>query len=295
MALKSEGHHWWPKSLSRYWANEDGVVHQLFWDGRVVPQTNPKNFGVITNAHHIKLGDAPTVWDQSFEKHFGSADSAFPGIVEWLGSLQSEDVNEGASLSKRFRPHHAEWDTLNQLLECLLSLVVRGPKFRNSIQETTKYYRERMGFPDPSASRVLINLNLRDALQRFLDDAVNRGKFAVLISKEREFVFGDGFYHTYSCPADAPMRPCILVPITPNICILYVRPISYRTEPRLVTLHLRIDEAGFINETVLVHSCDFVFYRSQPPPIIELFARREFLQYEWNEHPSIKALIDAFA
>ncbi|MDE3799558.1 hypothetical protein I7G59_19840 [Sinorhizobium meliloti] len=74
--LKSERHHWWPETVSEFWKNDRGVVNWLMPDGteRNAP---PRQFGVIGNGHHIKLSDKPdehTVWDESFEKEFDTAD-----------------------------------------------------------------------------------------------------------------------------------------------------------------------------------------------------------------------------
>ena len=135
----------------------------------------------------------------------------------------------------------------------------------------------------------MINLNLRDALEIFKNNTVG-GRFAILLSKEREFIFGDGFYHTYTSPNTFPLEPKILLPVTPNICIFYTRPKFYTPEPRVVTLSLRDDEVEFINKTILVYSRDFVFYRSQKPTITANFKCREFLEYETNTHPSIEIL-----
>ena len=294
MPLKSELHHWWPQSLSRYWADGDGVIHQLFASGRVVEQTNPRKFGAIRNAHHIKFGDAPSPWEFSFEGEFGAADSAFRGVIAWIENLERLSIGESATLSDRFLAQEVGWDALNELLHCLLSLVVRSPRFRNQMGLTIEHYRESAGFPTPSSKERLININLRQAFDIFVKDTPSRGKFLILFSDEREFVFGDGFYNNYKSPANAPNNPRILVPLTPNACVLYARPHSYFADPPLVTLNLLPKEADLINETVLVHSCDFVFFRSQQPDLVEEFTRGEFLQYEWDEHPAIRDMISAF-
>src|ERR1039458_717225 len=103
--LKTEDHHWWPQAVSRLWMNADGVVHQLFPDGRVVKQTNTKKFGHIKNAHLIKLHDdpaIPTVWDESFEGQFSKIDTAFPSIVEWLQTLPFDDRPNARTSLERF-------------------------------------------------------------------------------------------------------------------------------------------------------------------------------------------------
>ena len=65
----------------------------------------------------------------------------------------------------------------------------------------------------------------------------------VLFSSERELVFGDGFFHNIYPPGEHIYNPKILAPITPWMGVLFVRPSSYRIQPRLVTMTLSIEEA----------------------------------------------------
>ena len=52
--LKSARHHWWPKCVSRYWADINGLANRLSPDGQV-RSARPESFGAIGNGHHIKL------------------------------------------------------------------------------------------------------------------------------------------------------------------------------------------------------------------------------------------------
>ena len=87
--LKSERHHWWPVCVSRHWVGEDGKTGWLKPDGSTV-RIPPARLGVIGNGHLIKLGrnDEDTAWDQSFERVFDSADTAFPDLISWLEGLE---------------------------------------------------------------------------------------------------------------------------------------------------------------------------------------------------------------
>lgn len=281
--IKTERHHWWPQGISKRWLNEEGVIHQMFWDGRVIQQKNTKKFGAIGNAHAIKFADKPTAFDQSFEGIFQSADDSFPDILDWLESLQGAQVASGLNFQQE------KQENLDILLECLLSLVVRSPRFRNSIERTIGFFNG-----NEDVNEILINLNQRDVLDKFKRATLGRGKFAILFSSEHEFIFGDGFYHTFTSSVCAPIEPKIIVPVLPNVCIFYSCPMSYRTYPRLVTMELKKDEIEFINQTTMVYSGDFIFYRSEKPNITEYFSCREFLEYEWNKHPAIDAFSRIF-
>lgn len=123
---------------------------------------------------------------------------------------------------------------------------------------------------------------------------LGQGKFAVLFSSEQELIFGDGFYHTFTSSIGAPLEPKIIVPLLPDICVFYSRPMSYNPYPRLVTVELKKDEIDFINQTTMIYSKDYIFYKSQKPEITEHFSCRQFLEYEWNRHPAIDALSQFF-
>ena len=257
--MKSASHHWWPQCVSKRWVNDEKVVHQLFCDERDISHKNTKNFGAIGNAHLIKFADKLTDWDQSFENFFDLADRTFPDILNWLESLK---VN--------FNPLKVDQVKLNILLECLLSLVVRSPRFRNSISNIGKI----------PTNEICIKLNQRDTLAKFRADLSGRGKFAVLFSLEHEFIFGDGFYHNFTSSIATPIEPRIIVPILPNICICYSRPISYITNPRLIIKEITKDDVNFINKTTITYSRDYIFYRQQRPDISENFSCKKFLEYD---------------
>jgi hypothetical protein len=64
--LKTELHHWWPRTLAEHWAASDGMVSVIRPNGNV-HRAPPGAFGAITNAHHIKIGGP---WDSTFEPIF---------------------------------------------------------------------------------------------------------------------------------------------------------------------------------------------------------------------------------
>lgn len=270
----------------------------MLWDGKVIPQSNTRNFGFTRNAHHIRLAHArgeASPWDESIEKQFSEADGVFPSLAAQLDALEIEDAQSPPNLRARLRVLPFTEADLDTLMLCALSLVVRGPRFRNSIRLTTEHYRKRFGLADPTADKNLIAANLRNALSLFVRNANGRGKFAILDAGDREFIFGDGFFHNYTGVSVASMSPRMMVPMTPKRAVLWASPQSYSTHPRMVGLRLKPDEVSFINETTMVYSCDSVFFRSQQPQITEAFSRHQFLEYEWNTHPSIDGLIDAMA
>lgn len=271
--FESKRHHWWPQAISKRWLNKENIIYQVFSNGREdIPQNNTTNFGVIKNAHSIKFSTSPTLWDQSFEGIFQSADDAFPKILDWL-----EDLQENKTISNLNFLN--EEKNLDILLECLLSLIVRSPRFRSQIKCNIEHFRN-------NADETTIKLNLRDALNRFKTSLQGRGKFAVIFSDEQEFIFGDGFYHNFTSSINAP--------ILPNICIFYSRPISYRANQRLIKMKINNDDIIFINQTTMLYSRDYIFYRNQRPEVTENFTCGSFLEYDPNGDPVIKAFSHIF-
>ena len=289
--LKSAQHHWWPRTLSRHWADEKGRVHRLAPDG-VVIQSRPASFGAVKNAHHIKLGDSesPSPFDETFEPKFGAADNAVRGLISWVESLAEKPLSTSLSLEKRIAPAVATDGQFSSCIECIISLVVRSPRFRASIRRTTEHYRQRFGMKDYEADDSLIGLNQRDCQELFVRGLAGRGKIAILISNGPEFIFGDGFFHNFTSSSDTPHRPRIIVPLTPAISVFYAKPLSYSSEPRVTTVSLVNDEVKFLNDTVQIYSQNELFYRVEKPELLEEFKGGQFLEYEYNSHPALDML-----
>ena len=128
--LKTELHHWWPRSVSKFWADADGYVTQLSWEGKVV-RSKPAKFGAIKNAHQMKFGgDEGSPWDTNFELEFQRADSAFPDFVEWLLGLDSSFGCTSAEFQDRFLAQPIPQEQRDQFAECIASLIVRSPDNR---------------------------------------------------------------------------------------------------------------------------------------------------------------------
>ena len=278
--LKSEKHHWWPRCVSIHWRAADGTVARVDPTGRIVRST-PEKFGVIRNGHHIKLDYAssgPTVWDTSFEREFDKADGAFPALIEWLlGLAQSDNSPHG-----RFTEQAAGDHQIAALTESVVSLVVRSPRNR----EASVGLAEHLRGPLPTKERnALIAMNMHRKQRVIADSIGHRGKFAVLFSRDREFIFGDGFFHNLNAVVNPPYAPKILVPLTPSMAIAVTRPMSYRTEPRLVSLVLNDAEVDSINRSVQIYSKSELFFRSEEPRLEEAFRAEKHAEYSHPDSP----------
>lgn len=281
--LKSEQHHWWPRCISTYWAAEDGKTGWMKPDGSYI-RVPPKELGKIGNAHHIKLGHPAgnsSVWDTSFEDEFDIADSHFPSVITWLENLKYEYMPH-RELSDRFLPQPAADDQLRLLIECVVSLAVRSPRNREASVSLAGNLRGFIGNPERNA---LIGLNMRNS-QRLISNSIGtHGKFAVLFTQEREFIFGDGFFHNVTAVVNPPISPKILAPITPNMSVIITRPTSFIVQPQLSTIVLTDKEVDTCNHAVQVYSRQALYYRSQQPPVDDAFTCNEHCEYSHPDNP----------
>jgi len=289
-SLKSERHHWWPRCVSRHWAASDGTTGWIRPDGSEKRIPSDK-LGVIGNGHHIRLGRASgqsTLFDQSFEDEFDIADNNFPSVIEWLEGLERREI-AGDDLRSRFIPQEASDSQLRLLTECVVSLAVRGPMNREASVSLAEHFRGPISSPERNA---LIGLNMRQS-QRMIADSIGcRGKFAVLFSMGREFIYGDGFFHNVKAVVNPPRAPKILAPITPTVSVVVSQPTMFSVEPRLVTLVLTGDEVERCNRAVQVYSRDALFYRKDRPILNQEFQRGTHLEYSSLANP-IDSLMNA--
>lgn len=291
--IRAELHHWWPQSLLRNWANDEGLISQVFTDGRIIKHKNTRNLAAVRNAHVIKLDKIPTVWDQSFESYFQEVDSAFPDLIKFIVGLPRKEKSQSLLLQDRLQECSVTDEQIEKLKDAMLSLIARGPKLRNSVENQTNYYQSRFNIPKPKVPDLLINLNLRNGYDTFKKNII-RGKYLVLFSLEKEFIFGDGFFNNFNEATNAPTSPKYLIPLLPNACVFYARPMSYTSHPRLMTALLNNEEVDYINRTTMIYSKDNVFYRNDSPDLIDDFKKNEYRQYEYDADYTLDHWINVF-
>ncbi|QNO25494.1 hypothetical protein EEB18_011810 [Sphingopyxis sp. OPL5] len=269
--IKSAGHHWWPECVSEHWADDDGGVTWLLPDNSV-RKSVPKNFGLIGNGHTIKIGENPsevTPWDTSFEAEFQVADDNFPSVIDWLYRLDRCYPPFSDAAEERIVHVSAADKQFEMLIECIVSLAVRSPKHR----ETAVALAEEFRGPLPEWNRnSLIGVNMRNSQRNAVRSIRSSGKAMVIFSPDREFVFGDGFFHNILAPVEHLHGPKILVPLTPWMAVLFAKPSSYRLDPRLVTLVATPSEVDALNYAVQVYARNAIFYRSERPTVTDVFA-----------------------
>ena len=288
--IRGEKHHWWPACISKLWANEDGIVHRITSNGYVQP-ISPNKLARISDGHNIVVGKEGSPFDGTFEHEFDDADTWFPAVVNWLDGLKHHTPTEIPFQSGYYFPQNSEREQLSRLCVCLVSLAIRSPTFRN---ETTLLINSLMQSYKPGKKelKTIMAANMVGKLKETSESLFGSGKFIVLFSDSVEFIFGDGFYHNISmngvrCSPDVR----ILMPLTPTMAVLYVRPMVLTPEPRIMTRLAERDLVELINETVQVYSREYLFYRSDKPELREFFVRGEHLVYSTND--PIDNLVDS--
>lgn len=291
--LKSALHHWWPECVSSHWADKEGCVHWLLPGGEV-RRAPPKNFGAIGNGHHIKLGyrsEEETSWDESYESEFQIADSSFPGLIAWMNSLGRDDIGTSGPLPDRFRPVTASDDEIKRLVTCIVSLAIRTPMNRETAARSVEQFRG----PLPERERnSLIGVNMHRDQETAVKSIGTNGKFVVVFSPKREFIYGDGFFHNLNSPLQTPpMFPKMLAPITPHISVLFVQPTGcYMNDPKFCTLVVTADEAANLNQAVQVYSRNAMFYRSEKPDVLEAYRSAQHFVYTSWKNPVDRLILE---
>jgi hypothetical protein len=261
---------------------EDGMTGWLKPDGTVL-RMPPKNLGVIGNAHHMKFSSSTgksSPFDSCFESEFDAADNSFPDVVSWLRSLNREYLPD-LDHSARFIPQDYTNDMLTALTECAVSLAVRSPRNR----EASVGIAERLRGPISSPEReTLIAYNMQSS-QRVVSDKIGaNGKYVVLFSNSKEFIYGDGFFHNVCGVLTPRVGAKIFAPITPDISVCIMYPGSFRVEPRLSTIVLSDEEIDFCNNAVQIYSRQALYFRSEKPEIHEAYASGRHLVYASTEN-----------
>lgn len=270
--LLGEKHHWWPKSLSKFWTDSNGLIGRVDSGGKV-SRSRPKNSARIADGHNIRFGSQ---WDQTFEQMFDSPDSKFPSLVEELETLVEFHRNAQCS-SLDFLPHVDNDPIISKTIECMLSLVVRSPSFRQDVALLINSVRTTCRSEE---CEPFIAANLYSAYSLLKPQTSAEGKFLIIWSPEKEFLYGDGIYNNLSISSQSLNNARILVPMTPNIAVLYALPIESTVLPKLFSIESNDNLHSLINLTTQIYSKNCLFFRRDRPELSEHFLRGEHLRYD---------------
>ena len=288
--LKSGQHHWWPRGLSRLWEDVNGMVTCLSWDGKE-RKAPSKQFGALTNAHHMKFGGP---WSTTIEPLFGDADTALPILAQKLEQLSYIERSSGSAFKDRFTPHAMCVEDRKLLGEGLASLLMRCPANRNRLHLTTESFWGRTGDNVGKHDDSLIAGNINQHYQQVVASLERGGRIVVLRSGKQEFIMGEGYLSTLVGYTIELQYQCLL-PLTPTLAVLAFAPGRYRTDPPICAIELAPEEVDQINDVTQIYSRDYIFYRSKAPRLIDAFSMRQFQELQLHRFPWLDALMQAAA
>jgi hypothetical protein len=230
-------------------------------------------------------------WDETFEPKFDAADGAFTTLVPWLGSLDTGSEKPSDELRHRFLPQNLPPNQNHNLAICIASLVARSPLTRERIRHSIESFHNKHAIKGYKAPDHLIGMNRRNLFEGYARRIETGGKFIVLLSDSREFIFGDGFLNNFPLDPMCHSATKCVIPMTPGISVIYVRPISYRIMPRVLTIRLSDREVNFFNDLVQVYSAREIFYRAMKPDLTSSFDG-EHRQYLYHRNDFLDSFID---
>jgi hypothetical protein len=223
------------------------------------------------------------VWDSSYESAFASADSAIPTLVDWiLAGTVDLSYPDKPLLADRWVPLAHSEDQIAMMAEVMVSLAVRSPMTRKSASALAVQLRGPL--PDREVN-MLAASNLQHNQRNNVRRIANRGKFGLLLSRESEFIFGDGFFHNLIVPNGAPHSPQMVIPFLPTAALLHISPMSYSTNPRLCVALANPGEVRAINASVKAYAAKELFYRSQRPELCDGFEHKDHARYTHPDNP----------
>lgn len=286
IVIKGEKHHWWPKGLSKYWENERGLVQRINFKGKVIA-SKPKEFAQISDGHNI-LFENESPWQSTIEHYFDEPDQNMAKIVGWLTSLKSEFKTENTT-NFLYLSQAREDKNLHTLRECIISLVVRSPKYRNAQNSFVESLRGKL---EKAESKRLIAANIDQKYKTLVRSSKGAGKFVILFSELFEFIYGDGFYSNINATTEHLSGLKIVISMTPNIAVIWSSPMFYRSYPRLISIEADKETVEIVNNSVQVYSKEYLFFRTQKPSLIEDFKLGEHRVFGHQTDP-VARLIDS--
>lgn len=282
--IKSAVHHWWPRSVSKHWVGDDGYVGAVRANGYHF-RTQHGKLGGIKNAHTLKMAPEgqTSPWDHSFEMKYDGADQSFPRIIEEIQNLVSIWMESNPPLTIFQEVQASNWLRLN-LARSLVSICLRGPL--NRFMALDLAMKLRGGRISPREQNRIIGHNIQHMLKDYVKYMSGRGKVGLLFSPEREFIFGDGFFHNLTTAGNINHSARMIIPLTPRISVIYAMPHSWTPEPMFHACMITADVTDQMNRTIEVYSKDELFYCNERPNPSKDFLLGKFQKYDWGRNPA---------
>ena len=177
----------------------------------------------------------------------------------------------------------SNWLRLN-LARSLVSICLRGPL--NRFMALDLAMKLRGGRISPREQNRIIGHNIQHMLKDYVKYMSGRGKVGLLFSPEREFIFGDGFFHNLTTAGNINHSARMIIPLTPRISVIYAMPHSWTPEPMFHACMITADVTDQMNRTIEVYSKDELFYCNERPNPSKDFLLGKFQKYDWGRNPA---------
>lgn len=275
--IKAANHHYWPRKLSSFWADDGGVITRIAAD-KTILRAPPKRFGSMWEGHRLKA-DGP--WDSTIEPIFQNADNSILDTVTRVETLRS-DIRKADKRINYFLECHVS-DLRFEFAEIISSLIVRSPAFRNQLRIFLDSFRSEHGPPIMSKLELeqLVVANIPSSFRCVRDTILNHGRL-ILILSDVELIFSDGFLNTIDTPYTMNPARCV-VPLLPHVAVAYVR--ERHKEPALASLAVQVDEVGAneLHYLSQVYTKDYIYFRNDAPSLYPCFWEQKFLNIDRSD------------
>ncbi len=212
--VSGEQHHWWPKSLSQWWGDGDGMVARLSADGSTL-RLPPDKFASIADAHNFTFKGP---WRSTFEHEFDAADNSVTDVINHIIGLEtSTDLTAG--LTDRIRNVEVDTAFCSKVSELVASLLARSPRIRHLAKLVVdRFVSDAAGGGVTSRDPVIAG-NVRIAFSDTKRHMAG-GVWIFLYSDCAEFIYGDGHFSSFGISGGG--RGTCIVPLLPTVAAAYV-------------------------------------------------------------------------
>lgn len=282
---KPSNHHWWPKSLSKFWKSSNDLIY-MFSPNSDVKAVPPAQVALIRNGHNIIFNDHPgegSVFDFSFESVFDKSDINFPMVVTELSKviLNHEGDFRRLNISEDFSD-----DFFSLVVECAVSLAVRSPRYREKIKSTVEKYRGPLSNVE---NKKYIALNMKDKHNLIVRGIAKNAAVCFLYDSKGRFIFGDGFYQNIPLVIPPLTTLTLVVPFTPEITVIVHSGYSRKYLSTNV-ININSCELELCNSTIQVYSNNVIFSKSSDLIISDYFKNNEFMEFHFFDDPMSKLI-----
>jgi hypothetical protein len=193
--------------------------------------------------------------------------------------------------SKKIIPFNFENTVFDMLCKVCASLVARSPRTRHTFYKMSEQFMAEAAPAYRAVNPVVVAINQESVYKAAYQAMKGGGKFAIIISDLKEFCFGDGFLTTAN-KREHIYNPKLIIPILPNISILYYRPLSYNLDVNSFVYNATQSEVDQINLITQIYSEKIIAYRTHAPILNSYFRQAQYLQIKYHSPEIFSKICD---